>query len=648
MQSFTSQQQAADEIFVRNDGNERKFRLVTQSTAEPLKPFREIDLTGAVVEFALGAVDQSPTGGTFSGSSNGVTTGLTSLAYNVSAATLQTALNTNADVTSGGATVTVLKEGTAYVITWSAVGVRNLIAWDGSLLSPECTCTGTRVTTGSASAIEVQVLRVIQRPYAYVAPTTAYPVAARTITQIQTGTSTLPAIQRILLDPDPYDGTFVITGGKPQIVRAIAKANTGSVYEVSTITTTADSSGNKHNTVAALLYDAAGPVQILLTNGGTITTAIPAGGRRISVTFANNDTANTIASAIQSAVDADSQFVATVNTNQVTITDAVYGTRTVIAAGTSSFTVARIAVGAFGDLHDKYFTIYDATNSTCGVYLTQTGSAPASGHAVLSLTRYLSVTVTAGATATTIGTSIASAVDADADWVSISTTGTVTITAAANGTRTAPDAGTSTFSVSSTSTGVLVSATVPHDATADEFQELIGDQFEVEKTASHQWDITFVENGAQTAFAVTITGLVVPSGLIGELNLNTVSAFTAFAATTDEYITAILEGSITFPGKLPITFYRKEHSIYRDVIDFSTLVPTPTGVVPIIMGGTGATTAAAALVNLFASGITFAGHWRVKADGTPQFWNADQNKFHTITVTGLAGLENISISAGEV
>jgi len=44
---------------------------------------------------------------------------------------------------------------------------------------------------------------------------------------------------------------------------------------------------------------------------------------------------------------------------------------------------------------------------------------------------------------------------------------------------------------------------------------------------------------------------------------------------------------------------------------------------------------------------TVAAKYRIKSDGTIQLWNADQSLFHTLTITGAAGAETLSIAAGE-
>lgn len=45
---------------------------------------------------------------------------------------------------------------------------------------------------------------------------------------------------------------------------------------------------------------------------------------------------------------------------------------------------------------------------------------------------------------------------------------------------------------------------------------------------------------------------------------------------------------------------------------------------------------------------TVATKYRFKGDGSFQLWNPDQNKWHTLTVSGAAGAEGLNVEAGEV
>lgn len=45
--------------------------------------------------------------------------------------------------------------------------------------------------------------------------------------------------------------------------------------------------------------------------------------------------------------------------------------------------------------------------------------------------------------------------------------------------------------------------------------------------------------------------------------------------------------------------------------------------------------------------LTVVGKYRIKGDGSFQLWNATQNKFHSLTLSGAAGAEVLSIGAGE-
>lgn len=75
------------------------------------------------------------------------------------------------------------------------------------------------------------------------------------------------------------------------------------------------------------------------TSGGSATDPAPANSTAIMVAITTNDTANTVASLTQAAIDATADFVATVSTNRVTITNANFGSCTDAANVDAGFTI---------------------------------------------------------------------------------------------------------------------------------------------------------------------------------------------------------------------------------------------------------------------------------------------------------------------
>lgn len=81
-------------------------------------------------------------------------------------------------------------------------------------------------------------------------------------------------------------------------------------------------------------------VDTAVAGAAAVTSTDPApGGTGIQVSISEDDTADTVASAIQTAVDANANFGATVLTDTVTITNATVGEATDATAGDSGFTV---------------------------------------------------------------------------------------------------------------------------------------------------------------------------------------------------------------------------------------------------------------------------------------------------------------------
>lgn len=205
--------------------------------------------------------------------------------------------------------------------------------------------------------------------------------------------------------------------------------------EVSQIVATADVSGSLDGD-GFIIYDSAGSVGVWFDHGDSGTAApadVAACARTIEITGgANDDTAATIATLIQAALNGDSAFSASVLSDTVTITDAAVGTRTNIADSASS------ATG---------FTFSTPTNGIADVV---TPATPGGG-------RLLAIPLVAGATVAQVASSIAASVGADSNFSVVSDgVDTATITDAHLGTRTDIAAGTSTYTVAKTQDGTAV------------------------------------------------------------------------------------------------------------------------------------------------------------------------------------------------
>lgn len=132
------------------------------------------------------------------------------------------------------------------------------------------------------------------------------------------------------LETDFFDdaGTPTMATSGSQLVNLTNLGDITAVAEVTTVATLADSAGNldgKYFTLDTTTTD----YYVWYSNGtGSPTYSDPAvvGRTGIQVDYTTNDTANTIASLTQAAIDNETAFGAAVNTNIVTITNAVEGT----------------------------------------------------------------------------------------------------------------------------------------------------------------------------------------------------------------------------------------------------------------------------------------------------------------------------------
>jgi len=118
---------------------------------------------GYTPRLGIGATGGIPTGGTFTLSDGTYTT--SALAYNASAATIQTALNAlNSSAGPDGGQVTVTGESPRWIVTWNAVGNRAALIGSGTALTPSSGVSTSTLTAGTGSAAEVQLIRLAKNP----------------------------------------------------------------------------------------------------------------------------------------------------------------------------------------------------------------------------------------------------------------------------------------------------------------------------------------------------------------------------------------------------------------------------------------------------------------------------------------------------
>lgn len=116
---------------------------------------------GATIRVAVGLVNTQPTSGDWSLEYDGDETD--PLAYDVSAATLQTELNALASVTSAGG-LTVSQVGTQYRIAWNTTGAKDPFATGANTLVPASTPQVQTLQEGDATTKEVVLLNLAVNP----------------------------------------------------------------------------------------------------------------------------------------------------------------------------------------------------------------------------------------------------------------------------------------------------------------------------------------------------------------------------------------------------------------------------------------------------------------------------------------------------
>lgn len=527
--------------FIRDD--------ILERIIEPLVNQLPVDLTGATLKVGVGPLDVAPSGGTFGLSFLGSSTGLTGLTYNITATALNTALNANANISAAGG-VTVTGDTDLFTVVFTNPGARSLIAGDDTALLPPSYVRIARSVTGTASVREQQTIELYRRPFAYSEGWTPNTAGTPTLTQIAAGTSTTSAAWLVSLGGNTLGGNFSFTWGRLQTYRISVQAANDAVAEISTVVCVADVSGS----LGGLYFDvprSTGTMRVWIdVNNASTAPATPTGGTLLEVDVATNATATAVATAIQAKVDAESDFVAVKNgPTIVEMRESNVGVRTPIAAGTSTMTVATVRPGTNGSLSGSV-VLFTGLNGSVAVWLscgTQTipATAAASGRAV-------QVAIGATDSANTIATAIHTAFASDPDFNRANTSNTVTLTDKAYGARDTDVTSSGSLSVIVTQEGAHIGASIPWNATAQEFQSLIGTDFlTVSDTADSAWLVKKIDSGADAAAAIADESLVWRRYFTGTLPFDTVALEYAIAEAGTDYADGVLEIVLTLLGKSP-------------------------------------------------------------------------------------------------
>lgn len=210
VKSFQSNSEANKPQFTQGDLVPLKVILL-ESTGNQGVPFRNIKVTTETLKLALGRVDQAPASGTFTLTFGADTTA--SLAYNISAADLSTALNGLTSITTAGGVTVSGVDGGPFTIAFDAVGAQAYITGDLALLEPASVLNNVRKQTGDGSTKEIQVIRLAEGVLALQDTFSAIAAPVATISTLTAGGSGANEIQQLVIDQECIGGLIALTFG---------------------------------------------------------------------------------------------------------------------------------------------------------------------------------------------------------------------------------------------------------------------------------------------------------------------------------------------------------------------------------------------------------------------------------------------------
>ena len=296
--------------------------------------WQPVTLAGYTLKTGIGNQSGVPIAGTFTLTFGANTTA--GIAFDATAATVQTALNLLASVIAAGGLTVSLDADRFYLITFTAVGARAQITGDYTNLAPLSLVTGGTLIDGTASLQEVQTIRVQTQPAAYDSPSTAIAASTVTVTKLTTGGGGANAKYSIVLSPYPYDGSFTLTlpnGGKTAITAAsIANPTvvTAAAHGLATGDTVTIAGSNSTPTI-----DGTRTVTVLSTTVFTVPVAVTIAGTGGTVQRTNARETDFINYAA-SATDVATALAAIIGTGTISATKQGDGSWIIMFIGTAA------------------------------------------------------------------------------------------------------------------------------------------------------------------------------------------------------------------------------------------------------------------------------------------------------------------------
>jgi hypothetical protein len=217
-QSFNSVAALASQKVFKGDVEDLAIYFARQ-TGISSSPFAIVDRSASTVKLAIGFKNAQPTSGTW------ILDGA-SLAYNATAAQIQTALRTSQSDAS--LTVTGSMD-VGFTITWGSVGAEATLTGSAAGLLPESDLLIEERRTGSVSVIEQQFVKVRLSPVAFLDSFTDITAAvAATVSTTTGGTGSVNEAQKVVFDKVPRSGTWSVT--LPSDTRSVTAAVVAGVF----------------------------------------------------------------------------------------------------------------------------------------------------------------------------------------------------------------------------------------------------------------------------------------------------------------------------------------------------------------------------------------------------------------------------------